>query len=103
VQLLARVMLSYFQKRMTKVITSAPGTAKTTICEALAQRLGYDFVCIGTMAFLADGLSNVAAPMRYVFSRLMALKNAVVLFDEIEGNVMSLSLRAILLIAVLNI
>jgi SpoVK/Ycf46/Vps4 family AAA+-type ATPase len=61
-----------------------PGTAKTTICEALAQRMGYDFCVIDTTAFLADGLTNVASRIRYVFSRLMALRQCVILFDEIE-------------------
>ena len=59
-------------------------TAKTTIGEALAQRMGYDFLVIDTTAFLADGLTNVANRIRYVFSRLMALQECVILFDEIE-------------------
>jgi len=60
------------------------GTAKTTICEALAQRMGYDFCVIDTAVFLADGLTNVSARIRYVFRRLMALRKAIILFDEIE-------------------
>ena len=56
-----------------------PGTAKTSLCEALAQRMGYDFVVIDTGSFLTDGLSNVSARIRYVFSRLMALKKCVIL------------------------
>jgi SpoVK/Ycf46/Vps4 family AAA+-type ATPase len=39
---------------------------------------------IDTAAFLADGLTNVAARIRYVFSRLMALDKCVILFDEVE-------------------
>ncbi|CAB9501091.1 metalloprotease FTSH [Seminavis robusta] len=66
------------------VLFGPPGTAKTTICEALAQRMGFDFCVIDTSAFLADGLSNVAARIRYVFRRLMALNQCVILFDEIE-------------------
>jgi hypothetical protein len=66
------------------ILFGPPGTAKTTICEALAQRMGYDFCVIDTAAFLADGLSNVASRIRYVFTRLMALKKCVILFDEIE-------------------
>ena len=66
------------------VLFGPPGTAKTTICEALAQRMGFDFCVIDTTAFLADGLSNVAARIRYVFHRLMALNQCVILFDEIE-------------------
>lgn len=66
------------------ILFGPPGTAKTTLCEALAQRLGYDFVVIDTAVFLADGLSNVSARIRYVFQRLMALKRTIILFDEIE-------------------
>lgn len=55
------------------ILFGPPGTAKTTICEALAHRMGWDFLVIDTSAFLADGLSNVAARIKYVFKRLMAL------------------------------
>jgi hypothetical protein len=66
------------------ILFGPPGTAKTTICEALAQRMGYELCVIDTAAFLADDLTNVSARIRYVFSRLMALRKCVNLFDEIE-------------------
>lgn len=46
------------------ILFGPPGTAKTTICEALAERMGWDFLVIDTTAFLADGLSNVASRIR---------------------------------------
>lgn len=39
---------------------------------------------IDTSVFLADGLTNVASRIRYVFERLRALRRCVILFDEIE-------------------
>ena len=39
---------------------------------------------IDTSAFLADGLTNVSARIRYVFTRLQRLERCVILFDEIE-------------------
>jgi len=66
------------------ILFGPPGTAKTTICESLAERMGWDFVVIDTAAFLADGLTNVASRIRYVFDRLGALNECVILFDEIE-------------------
>ena len=66
------------------ILFGPPGTAKTTICEALAERMGWDFLVIDTTAFLADGLTNVASRIRYVFERLMELEKCVILFDEIE-------------------
>ncbi len=66
------------------ILFGSPGTAKTTITEAVAEKMGWDFVVIDTTAFLADGLTNVASRIRYVFSRLQALRRCVILFDEIE-------------------
>lgn len=66
------------------ILFGSPGTAKTTITEALAEKMGWDFVVIDTAAFLADGLTNVAARIRYIFTRLQALRNCIILFDEIE-------------------
>lgn len=63
---------------------NSPGTAKTTITEALAEKMGWDFVVIDTAAFLADGLTNVASRIRYIFTHLQALRNCVILFDEVE-------------------
>lgn len=66
------------------ILFGSPGTAKTTITEAVAEKMGWDFVVIDTAAFLADGLTNVASRIRYVFTRLQALRCCVILFDEIE-------------------
>lgn len=66
------------------ILHGPPGTAKTTICESMAKALGWDFLVIDTSVFLADGLTNVAARIRYVFERLIALNACVILFDEIE-------------------
>lgn len=66
------------------ILFGPPGTAKSTICEALAERMGWDFIVIDTANFLEDGLTNVAARIRYVFDRLQSLTNCVILFDEIE-------------------
>ncbi|KAL7541978.1 hypothetical protein ACHAXR_012169 [Thalassiosira sp. AJA248-18] len=66
------------------ILFGPPGTAKSTICEALAERMGWDFVVIDTANFLEDGLTNVASRIRYVFDRLESLTNCVILFDEIE-------------------
>lgn len=60
------------------------GWRRHQITEAVAEALGWDFIVIDTSVFLADGLSNIASRIRYVFTRLMALRQAVILFDEIE-------------------
>ena len=66
------------------ILFGSPGTAKTTISEAVAEKMGWDFVVIDTAAFLADGLTNVASRIRYIFNRLQSLRGCVILFDEIE-------------------
>jgi len=66
------------------ILFGSPGTAKTTITEAVAEKLGWDFLVIDTSCFLADGLTNVASRIQYVFKRLQSLSRCVILFDEIE-------------------
>lgn len=66
------------------ILFGSPGTAKTTITEAVAEKLGWDFLVIDTAVFLEDGLTNVASRIQYVFRRLQALRECVILFDEIE-------------------
>ncbi|KAL7511208.1 hypothetical protein ACHAXN_008091 [Cyclotella atomus] len=79
-----RCNLPRFGAAYSSILFGPPGTAKSTICEALAQRMGWDFVVIDTASFLADGLTNVASRIRYVFARLQSLQDCVILFDEIE-------------------
>lgn len=73
-----------FGAAFSAILFGPPGTAKTTICESLARKMGWDFCVIDTSVFLADGLGNVASRIRYVFERLQVLDRCVILFDEIE-------------------
>jgi len=66
------------------ILYGPPGTAKTTICTSIAQKLGWSFLTIDTADFLSAGLQNIASRMTYIFDRLRALERTVILFDEIE-------------------
>ena len=66
------------------ILFGPPGTAKSTVVEALANRLGWGFVVIDTSVFLSDGLSNVAGRIAHVFDKLQQLDQVVILLDEVE-------------------
>lgn len=66
------------------ILFGPPGTAKTTLCQNMASIINYNFVTIDTADFLADGLTNIASRMTYIFEKLKRLRNTVILFDEIE-------------------
>mmetsp|Transcript_10752 Transcript_10752/g.16216 ORF Transcript_10752/g.16216 Transcript_10752/m.16216 type:complete len:629 (+) Transcript_10752:3-1889(+) len=76
--------LPTFGAAYSSILFGPPGTAKSTICEALSERMGWDFVTIDTATFLEDGLTCVASRIKYVFARLQSLTDCVILFDEIE-------------------
>lgn len=61
-----------------------PGTGKTTLVEALAGAIGWDYLEILPSTFLTDGIDNVAAKADAIFSQLMELNRCVILFDEID-------------------
>jgi hypothetical protein len=66
------------------ILFGPPGTAKTTICESLVERMGWDFVVIDTSNFLKDGLPNIASRIRYLYDCLRSLTNCVILFNKIK-------------------
>jgi hypothetical protein len=61
-----------------------PGTGKTTIAAALANRLGWGMIEIGPGDFLTKGIEGIFAQGDTIFQRLLMLSQVVVLFDEID-------------------
>jgi hypothetical protein len=66
------------------ILFGPPGTSKTTLAEALAGAIGWDFVEIHAADFLSEGMDNVPRRADEIFLRLMELDHCVVLFDEID-------------------
>jgi hypothetical protein len=66
------------------VLFGPPGTSKTTLVEALAGALGWQYVEILASDFLSGGVDAVPAKADLIFERLMQMNRCVVLFDEID-------------------
>jgi SpoVK/Ycf46/Vps4 family AAA+-type ATPase len=66
------------------ILYGPPGSSKTTIVRALAGVIGWDFIELHASHFVAEGLPNVQRKADEIFSRLMELDRAIVLFDEID-------------------
>jgi hypothetical protein len=66
------------------VLYGPPGTGKTTLVEALAGALGWQYIEVLASDFLSAGVDAVPARADVIFDRLMQLDRCVVLFDEID-------------------
>lgn len=66
------------------IMFGPPGTGKTTLVEAVAGAIGWDFIEITPAHFLDNGVDRVSARADEVFNMLMELDRHVVLFDEID-------------------
>lgn len=66
------------------VLFGPPGTGKTTLVEALAGALGWEYVEVLASDFLRQGVDGVPAQADRIFDLLMQLDRCVVLFDEID-------------------
>ncbi len=62
-----------------------PGTSKTTIVRALAERLEWPFLEITPSDFLRGGLEKIYVESNKVFDDLMDLSGVVILFDEMDA------------------
>lgn len=61
-----------------------PGTGKTTLVEAVAGALGWDFIEITPAQFLDEGVDRVSAHADEIFRHVMELNRCVILLDEID-------------------
>ena len=66
------------------VLFGPPGTSKTSVVEALAGALGWQYIEVLASDFLSAGVDAVPARADVIFDRLMQLDRCVILFDEID-------------------
>lgn len=66
------------------ILFGPPGTSKTNLVSAIAGAIGWKYIELHPSHFVADGLPNVQHTADLIFSKLMQLDHAVVLFDEID-------------------
>ena len=64
-----------------------PGTSKSTLARSLAQCLGWHFVELTPSNFVEQGLEMIESRSREIFDDLAMLREAVVLFDELDEGV----------------
>lgn len=72
------------EQARSAILFGPAGTSKTTLVEALAGAIEWDFVEIHASRFLAEGIDRVPRSADAIFVRLMGLDRCVVLFDEID-------------------
>lgn len=66
------------------ILFGPPGTGKTTLARAVAGQLGWNYVEIHSSHFVSEGMASVQKVADRIFSCLMQLDHAVVLFDEVD-------------------
>ncbi|HUU19599.1 MAG TPA: ATP-binding protein [Sedimentisphaerales bacterium] len=66
-----------------------PGTSKTALVKAIAQKLGWPCILIDPSHFLSKGLESIYSKADDVFQDLSDLSGAVILFDEMDALVLT--------------
>lgn len=73
--------------RRSALLFGPPGTSKTTIVRAVAEKLKWPFVEITPSHFLRKGLEQIYVEADKIFDDLMDLRATVVFFDEMDALV----------------
>ncbi len=76
------------------VLYGPPGTGKTTIAQAVAKALGWDFISLSPSDFVQTGVSQVEQRAKRIFETLTEQENCVILLDEIDRLILDRNLKA---------
>ena len=66
------------------VLHGPPGTAKSTLAQAIAAELEWSLVTITPSDFVKEGIEQSENKARQLFKELLLLRETVVLFDELD-------------------
>jgi adenylate kinase family enzyme len=66
------------------VLHGPPGTAKSTLAQAIASELNWSLVTITPSDFVKEGIEQSENKARSLFQELLLLRETVVLFDELD-------------------
>jgi hypothetical protein len=75
--------------RRSALLFGPPGTSKTSLAQAIAEKLGWPFIELSPSDFLKEGMDEIYVRVNEVFNDLMDLSGAVILFDEMDALVQS--------------
>jgi hypothetical protein len=79
------------QPRCSALLFGPPGTSKTQLVRAVAEKLGWPLVEIIPAHFLSEGMEKIYIRADEIFEDLHDLARAVVFFDELDAFVRSRS------------
>ena len=77
--------LSQQGKAPTILLYGPPGTAKTTLVQGIANKLGWDLVTLSPSDFVSKGVDKIEEYARDIFHDLMNLDKCIILMDEMDS------------------
>jgi hypothetical protein len=72
-------------ERRSALLFGPPGTAKTSLVRAIAQKIDWPLVELNPSDFLKNGLENIYSQADSIFNDLNDLWHSVVFFDEMDA------------------
>ena len=80
--------------KYSAIFYGPPGTGKTSLAEAIAAALGWDFIALSPSHFIDTGVSQVEQRAKRIFDALCEQEYCVILLDEIDRLILDRNSKA---------